>query len=119
MSTMTSEVLTGLSVLVLEDEPLWRRHLVASLERWGAEVTAVDSMGGARKALGAANFDFALMDVNLPDGLGPDLLRDKSIPAHTGVVIMTAEGGFPGPSRPSGWALSITSPSRSSPRRWR
>ena len=96
MSTMTSEVLTGLSVLVLEDEPLWRRHLVASLERWGAEVTAVDSMAGARKALGAANFDFALMDVNLPDGLGPDLLRDKSIPAHTGVVIMTAEGGISG-----------------------
>jgi DNA-binding NtrC family response regulator len=53
-------------------------------------------MAGARKALGAANFDFALMDVNLPDGLGPDLLRDKSIPAHTGVVIMTAEGGISG-----------------------
>jgi DNA-binding NtrC family response regulator len=96
MSTMTSEVLTGLSVLILEDEPLWRRHLVASLERWGAEVTAVDSVAGARKALGSANFDFALMDVNLPDGLGPDLLRDKSIPAHTGVVIMTAEGGISG-----------------------
>jgi DNA-binding NtrC family response regulator len=93
---MTSEVLTGLSVLVLEDEPLWRRHLVASLERWGAEVTATDSVAGARKALGSANFDFALMDVNLPDGLGPDLLRDKSIPAHTGVVIMTAEGGISG-----------------------
>ena len=30
---MTSEALMGLSVLVLEDEPLWRRHLVASLER--------------------------------------------------------------------------------------
>ena len=96
MSTMTSEVLTGLSVLVLEDEPLWRRHLVASLERWGAEVTATDSVSGARKALGSANFDFALMDVNLPDGLGPDLLRDKSVPAHTGVVIMTAEGGISG-----------------------
>lgn len=93
---MTSEVLTGLSVLVLEDEPLWRRHLVASLERWGAEVTATDSVAGARKALGSANFDFALMDVNLPDGLGPDLLRDKSVPAHTGVVIMTAEGGISG-----------------------
>jgi DNA-binding NtrC family response regulator len=36
------------------------------------------------------------MDVNLPDGLGPDLLRDKSVPAHTGVVIMTAEGGISG-----------------------
>jgi DNA-binding NtrC family response regulator len=32
----------------------------------------------------------------LPDGLGPDLLRDKSVPAHTGVVIMTAEGGISG-----------------------
>ncbi|MEY4690747.1 MAG: hypothetical protein RIT19_1072 [Verrucomicrobiota bacterium] len=93
---MTSEALAGLSVLVLEDEPLWRRHLVASLERWGAEVSAVDSVGAARRALGGANFDFALMDVNLPDGLGPDLLRDKTVPAHTGVVIMTAEGGITG-----------------------
>jgi DNA-binding NtrC family response regulator len=93
---MTSEPLTGLSVLVLEDEPLWRRHLVASLERWGAEVTAADSVLGARRALGSTTFDFALMDVNLPDGLGPDLLRDKTIPAHTGVVIMTAEGGISG-----------------------
>lgn len=93
---MTSEALSGLSVLVLEDEPLWRRHLVASLERWGAEVSAVDSVGAARRALGGANFDFALMDVNLPDGLGPDLLRDKTVPAHTGVVIMTAEGGITG-----------------------
>ncbi len=93
---MTSEALTGLSVLVLEDEPLWRRHLVASLERWGAEVSAVDSVAGARKLLASANFDFALMDVNLPDGLGPDLLRDKSVPPHTGVVIMTAEGGISG-----------------------
>ncbi|MFM7554544.1 MAG: sigma-54-dependent transcriptional regulator, partial [Verrucomicrobiota bacterium] len=93
---MTSEALTGLSVLVLEDEPLWRRHLVGSLERWGAEVTAADSVAGARRALGSATFDFALMDVNLPDGLGPDLLRDKTVPAHTGVVIMTAEGGISG-----------------------
>jgi len=93
---MTSEALMGLSVLVLEDEPLWRRHLVASLERWGAEVTAADLVAGARRALGSADFDFALMDVNLPDGLGPDLLRDQSIPSHTGVVIMTAEGGVSG-----------------------
>lgn len=93
---MASEALTGLSVLVLEDEPLWRRHLVAALERWGADVTAVDSVAGARRLLVSAGFDFALMDVHLPDGLGPDLLRDKTIPAHTGVVIMTAEGGISG-----------------------
>jgi len=93
---MSSEVLSGLSVLVLDDEPMWRRHVVASLERLGAEVTAADSVAGARRLLAAEAFDFALIDVNLPDGLGPDLLRDKSVPPHTAVVVMTAEGGVRG-----------------------
>jgi DNA-binding NtrC family response regulator len=93
---MSSEILAGLSVLVLDDEPLWRRHVVASLERLGAEVTAVDTVGGARRVLAAEAFDFALIDVNLPDGLGPDLLRDKAFPPHTGVIVMTAEGGVRG-----------------------
>jgi DNA-binding NtrC family response regulator len=69
---------------------------VASLERLGAEVTAVDTVGGARRVLAAEAFDFALIDVNLPDGLGPDLLRDKAFPPHTGVIVMTAEGGVRG-----------------------
>ena len=39
---MPTAALSGLSVLVLDDEPLLRRHLVATLERMGADVTVYD-----------------------------------------------------------------------------
>jgi len=42
------------------------------------------------------NFDFALLDVNLPDGCGTDLLRDNAFSANTGVVVMTANGEVAG-----------------------
>ena len=36
--------LSGLEILVLEDEVLWRRELVASLEASGAEVMAAGTL---------------------------------------------------------------------------
>lgn len=83
-------------MLVLDDEPLLRRQLVASLERLGSDVHAVDTMAAARRLAGEETFDFALLDVNLPDGLGTDLLKERVFPAGTGVVVMTAEGGVQG-----------------------
>ena len=84
------------SVLVVDDESLLRRRLAAYLESLGAEVAAVGDLGAARQMLGALPFDFALVDVNLPDGLGTDLLKSGAFSANTAVVIMTAEGGVSG-----------------------
>ncbi len=84
------------SILIVDDEALLRRRLVAFFERAGAEVTGVGDMAGARNALGSLSFDLALLDVHLPDGRGTDLLKDGTFPATTGVVVMTAEGGVNG-----------------------
>ena len=43
-----------------------------------------------------ARFDFALLDVNLSDGLGTDLLREKILPPDAGIIVMTAHGGVSG-----------------------
>jgi len=91
-----SAPLAGLSVLVLEDEPLLRRGIAAHLERFGADVQTADSLRGARQLAGEQGFDFALVDVNLPDGLGTELMRDGTFSSSTGVIIMTAEGGVAG-----------------------
>lgn len=86
----------GVSVLVLEDDGLLRRQLVAYLERAGADVTGVGDVAGARAALGSMVFDLALLDVHLPDGLGTDLLKEDRFGPNTSVVVMTAEGGVSG-----------------------
>ncbi|MBE7500764.1 MAG: sigma-54-dependent Fis family transcriptional regulator [Verrucomicrobiales bacterium] len=94
--TMSAPLLTGSSVLLVEDEPLLRRQLAAYLERQGAEVTAVTDLAAARQMIASMPCDFALVDVNLPDGVGTDLLREGAFSANTGVVVMTAEGGVGG-----------------------
>ncbi len=93
---MSKSPLAGINLLLLEDEVLLRKRLAAFLEREGAEVTTVANVAAARTALGNVDFDAAVIDVNLPDGRGTDLLRDKCFPPTTTVIVMTAEGGVSG-----------------------
>ncbi|MCX6954098.1 MAG: sigma-54 dependent transcriptional regulator [Verrucomicrobia bacterium] len=93
---MPKSPLSGLSILVLEDELLLRKRIAGFLEKEGASVTAVGTVQAARQAAESLPFDVALMDVNLPDGRGTDLLRDKVFPATTTQLVMTAEGGVAG-----------------------
>jgi DNA-binding response OmpR family regulator len=86
MTDTVATELKSLNLLVVEDEPLLRRQLAANLERFGADVTAVESMAVARQGLNDEQFDFVLVDVNLPDGVGTDLLREKVFPAPTTVI---------------------------------
>lgn len=93
---MSKSPLTGLSVLLLEDEVFFRKRLTGFLEREGAEVTAVATVAAARQALDGMSFEAAVIDVNLPDGRGTDLLTEKVFPPTTNVIVMTAEGGVAG-----------------------
>ncbi len=84
------------TLLLVEDEPLLRRRLAAKFEQAGVEVAAAGTLGEARRLLADLSFDFALLDVNLPDGRSLELLEQKQIGSGTVVVIMTAEGGVDG-----------------------
>lgn len=88
--------LSGSDILVVEDDPLLRKRVTALLERLGADVSAVENLAGARQLLAAMPFDFAVLDVNLPDGLGTDLLRQRLIRPDTAVIVVTAHGGVSG-----------------------
>ena len=87
---------SGTTLLLLEDEPLLRKQIAAHLEKLGGAITAVKSLAEARHALAHLEFDFALLDLNLPDGRSLSLLEKKEIPESTIAVIMTAEGGVSG-----------------------
>lgn len=90
------KALVGLSVLVVEDEAMLRRRLAAHLEALGADVTSVETLTAARNQITAWAFDFVLLDIHLPDGLGLELMREGTIPSSAGVVVMTAQGGVEG-----------------------
>jgi two-component system, NtrC family, response regulator AtoC len=88
--------LSGSTLLLLEDEPLLRRRIAAHLDKEGLDVTQAASLAEAREALRNVSFDFALLDVNLPDGRSLSLLADKEVPASAITIVMTAEGGVAG-----------------------
>ncbi|MBN2161528.1 MAG: response regulator, partial [Pontiellaceae bacterium] len=88
--------LSGLSVLVVDDERLLRRRLSAHLDALGAAVTEAATLAEACDCAVAQSFDFILLDIHLPDGSGLDLMRENRIPDSTGVVVMTAQGGVEG-----------------------
>ncbi|HKI69423.1 MAG TPA: response regulator, partial [Verrucomicrobiae bacterium] len=89
MSDRAEKSLVGLSVLVVDDESLLRRRLAAHLEALGADVTGAETIAATRRLLEGMEFDFVLLDVHLPDGLGTDLLRERVFSPTTGVVVMT------------------------------
>lgn len=87
---------SGLDILVVDDDVQLRKRVVSVLERLGADVTAAETLQGARAFTTAMSFDVALLDVNLPDGLGTELLKEKVFPADTAVIVITAHGGVAG-----------------------
>ena len=93
---MSESALSGASILILEDELLLRKNLAAVLEQHNADVTTVGTVDEARRMIDSLSFDFALIDVNLPDGLGTDLLREGAFSPNTAVLVCTAVGGIKG-----------------------
>src|SRR5213083_2729453 len=93
---MASADLSGLKILVIEDDSVLRKRIAARLEALGAEVVGADALHPGRQMLEERSFDFVFLDVNLPDGLGTELLKQKVFPATTGVIIITAHGGVAG-----------------------
>ncbi|HYC72786.1 MAG TPA: sigma-54 dependent transcriptional regulator [Opitutaceae bacterium] len=92
---MESSLPPGSEILLLEDDPAFRRRVAAQLRALGAAVSEAGSLAEARRLLGALRCDFALVDLHLPDGSALELLRERAFSENCGVVVMTAFGGVP------------------------
>ena len=92
---METTLLTGSEILLLEDDLTLRKRLAATLRALGAEVSEAGKLDEARRLARELRFDFALVDLHLPDGTALTLLREKIFSETTGVVVMTAFGGVP------------------------
>ena len=85
--------LKGKEVLLLEDDLLLGKACRSFLCGLGMEVTRVESCTHAKSALQEMFFDFALFDLNLPDGDSLSLLKNGYIADNTLCILMTGEGG--------------------------
>lgn len=81
-----------MKVLLLEDEIHVRRALARSLEAWGHTVTEVDCVERADAALAGPAFDLLVLDVNLPDATGWDVMRGLELSGQRSppVIVISA-----------------------------
>lgn len=92
-------ILSGLSVLVIDDEPDPREMLREALGHCGAEVIAVDSADRARCFLATHTPDVIVSDISMPEEDGVAFvqsLRGLSDAAKSSIptVALTAVSGF-------------------------
>ena len=78
-------------ILLLEDDAALGQGIRYALENDGVQVVLCTALAQAQGILPSRDFDLLILDVNLPDGSGLDLLRDvrrrhSSVP----VILLTA-----------------------------
>jgi DNA-binding response OmpR family regulator len=79
----------SLQVLVVEDTPSAAELIRRSLEADGMQVSVVGTLGEAREWLAAQAPDVMVLDVELPDGSGLDLLRDPRLGTVAPAVVLS------------------------------
>lgn len=75
-------------ILLLEDDTALGRGIQLALQGPEDQMTLVNTLTQAREALGKGRFDLLLLDVNLPDGSGLELLRQ--VRGQVPVILLTA-----------------------------
>jgi two-component system response regulator AtoC len=83
-------------ILILDDDALIRTVLSDRLERSGHSVRVAATIAEARAMLRAGIPDLALLDVQLPDGSGIDLLPELIDELDVPCIMMTAHGTVQG-----------------------
>lgn len=77
-------------VLIVEDDRALGEGLCMALKSPGLELTLCRTCSAASAELGKGVFDLLLLDVNLPDGSGLDLLRQVRQGSAVPVILLTA-----------------------------
>jgi DNA-binding response OmpR family regulator len=80
------------AILAIEDDWTVRTVLEHTLGSAGHRVDVAPGISGGRELLAAGHYDMVLLDLNLPDGNGLDLLRDIRKEQGTAVSILVLTG---------------------------
>ncbi len=83
----------SISILIVDDEENARHNISDFLTARGYDVSGVATLSAATECVRLGNADIVLLDVNLPDGYGPDLLEEITyLPLRPPVIVITAYG---------------------------
>ena len=77
-------------ILLIEDDAPLGRGICLALDSGELETTLCRTLAQGRQALTERNFDLLILDLNLPDGSGLDLLTWLRAFSHLPVLILTA-----------------------------
>jgi DNA-binding NtrC family response regulator len=81
------------TILIIDDEEHARANISSFLTSRGYEVFGVATLKEARDSIQRGNADIILLDVQLPDGYGPDLLEETaSLLVRPPVILITGYG---------------------------
>lgn len=81
------------TILIVDDEENSREFIGSFLTSQGYEVIGVPTLEEARDAIRRGNADIILLDVQLPDGYGPNLLEETArLPMRPPIIIITGYG---------------------------
>lgn len=86
---------TGASILVVDDDELFRERLARALRDRGYEVKTAEGYDGAMAACAGDSPEFAVVDLRMPGRSGLELVQDlkRNDPA-TKIVVLTGYGSI-------------------------
>lgn len=85
----------GASVLLVDDDEVFRRTLARALSRRGLEVRLAEDYETAMEAARADSPELAVIDLRMPGRSGLELLRDlRELDPTTRVVVLTGYGSI-------------------------
>lgn len=82
-----NERLTGMNLLIVEDDPNLRILWEDVFEQQGYTSTSVETAKGARQAMTTGQYDLVLLDYYLGDGDATDVLNE--LPSGAPVLVVT------------------------------
>ena len=77
-------------ILLLEDDAALGQGIRFALENDGIQVELCTALSQAQSILPSKDFDLLILDINLPDGSGLDLLREARRTSAVPVILLTA-----------------------------
>lgn len=77
-------------ILLLEDDAALGRGICLALNSDTVQVTLCGTLAQGRRALAGGPFELLVLDVNLPDGSGLDLLREARQSSAVPIILLTA-----------------------------